>query len=282
MRRPLSVSLLLAIILLTACSTAAPQPAAETASAQTEQLASAAGDSTLTVFAAASLNEVFMDLGQAFEAANPGVEVVMNFAGSQQLAQQLAQGAPADVYASANLNQVQALVEAGLVDEDAPKVFANNRLIVVVPADNPGGIATLQDLAKPGLKLVLAAPEVPAGAYAQEFLKKAAQDPAFGADFEENVLKNVVSYEENVRAVLSKVLLGEADAGITYTSDLTPATVNQLAALEIPDEINSLALYYITPVSESSQPALAERFISFVLSPEGQQILSQYGFLAVQ
>jgi len=235
-------------------------------------------EATLTVFAAASLAGAFAAIEQAFEVVHPGVDVVLNLAGSQQLAQQLGLGAPADVFASANPQQMQAAVEAGRVESDAPQPFASNRLVVVVPEDNPAGPVRLQDLARPGLRLVLAAEEVPVGRYSRHFLEKASRDEAFGAEYGQQVLAQVASFEQNVRAVLTKVALGEADAGIVYTSDLVGAGADGVARIDIPDAFNSVAFYPIAPVSESPHPDLARAFVVFVLSSEGQEILTRYGF----
>lgn len=234
---------------------------------------------TLTVMAAASLTESFTELGQQFESQHAGVTVQFNFAGSQQLVQQLSEGAPADVFASANAKQMTAAVDAGRVDAAAPRAFVSNRLVVILPSANPGGINTLQDLAKPGLKLVLAAKEVPVGEYSLDFLDKAAQDPAFGSDFPDAVLANVVSYEENVRSVLSKVALGEADAGIVYSSDVTVEASSQVKRIDIPDSLNVIASYPIAVIKDSAHAEMAQEFVGFVCSAEGQAVLQKYGFL---
>lgn len=234
----------------------------------------------LQVFAAASLTEAFQALGKLFSAANPGVTVVFNFAGSQQLAAQITQGAPADVFASANRRQMEVAIESGRVISPTVQTFVRNRLVVVTPQANPAALATLQDLAKPGVKLVLADPAVPVGQYSLDMLDRAIQDATFGAAFKDTVLNNVVSYEENVRVVLTKVLLGEADAGIVYTSDvaLDRARVGQIA---IPDALNTIASYPIAPINDSAHPEQAQRFVDFVLSADGQTILAQYGFLRI-
>ncbi len=236
---------------------------------------------TLTVFAAASLKEAFTELGQAFQARRAGVAISFNFAGSQQLAQQLAAGAPADVFASANQRQMDAAAEVGRVAPGAAQPFAGNRLIVVLPGDNPAGLHTLPDLARPGLRIVLAAEVVPVGQYSLEFLEKASGDPAFPASFKDGVLANVMSYEENVRAVLSKVALGEADAGIVYLSDVAGDGADRVQRLDIPDALNALAVYPIAPIADSARPALAETFVAFVLSADGQAILVRHGFLPI-
>ncbi len=231
---------------------------------------------TLTVFAAASLTDAFTEIGGQFDAANPGVTTVFNFAGSNALATQINEGAPVDIFASANNTQMTAAVESGRVNADAPAQFVSNRLVVVLPADNPGGIESLQDLAGDDVLIVLAAEEVPVGGYSLEFLDKASADPAFGATFREDVLANVVSYEENVRSVLNKVALGEADAGIVYTSDA--AGVEGVSQLEIPDALNVLAQYPIAALNDSANPDAAAAFISYILGPEGQAVLADYGF----
>jgi molybdate transport system substrate-binding protein len=235
-------------------------------------------ESELIVFAAASLADVFTDLTQQFEADHPGVEVIINFAGSQQLAHQLSQGAPADVFASANHRQMEAAIGLGRVIEDEVIIFTGNRLVIIYPAGNPAGIRTLADLSNPGLKLLLAAPEVPAGAYALALLENLERDPSFEPAFRNDVLKNVVSYEENVRAVLSKVMLGEADAGIVYASDAAGKNADEVGIIEVPDHLNVSATYPIATISNSPQPELGKAFIDFVLSAPGQSLMSDYGF----
>lgn len=233
-------------------------------------------EDVLTVFAAASLNDAFGAMGQAFEAEVPGVRVVFNFAGSQQLAQQLAQGAPGDVFASADERQMAAVVESGRIEAEAPATFAHNRLAAVAAPGNAAGVRDLADLARPGVRLVLADEAVPAGQYALIFLDRAAQKDALGPAFQEEVLANVVSYEQNVRTVLTKVALGEADAGIVYASDAAAAEVE---VVTIPERLNPEASYPIAPLQDAERPALAGAFVDFVLSEEGQGILAEYGFL---
>ncbi len=236
---------------------------------------------TLTVLAAASLTESFTEIGGMFEAQNPGVKVALSFAGSQQLAQQLAEGAPADVFASASKKYMDASVEAGRVLTETAKVFVKNRLVVIYPTDNPAGLKELKDLAKPGLKLVLAAKEVPVGQYSLDFLDKAITDPAFGSTFKDDVLKNVVSYEENVKAVLTKIVLAEGDAGIVYLSDISQDASTKVGKLEIPDALNVIASYPIAVIADSKEPALAQAFVDLVLSPDGQAVLKKYNFVPV-
>jgi len=238
----------------------------------------AAAPRELIVFAAASLTESFNDLGKQFEAANPGVRVVLNYAGSQQLSAQLVQGAPADVFASANAKEMLTAVKGGTVVSGTQKVFARNRLAVIFPKDNPAKIGKLADLAKPGLKLDLADKSVPVGQYTLDMLAKMSKDPAYGANFQADVLKNVVSYENDVKVVVSKVTLDEADAGVVYTTD-AGAAANKLGSLEVPNQFNQIATYPIAPIAKAPQPELAGQFVAFVLSPAGQKTLASYGFI---
>ncbi len=238
-----------------------------------------AASTTLTVFAAASLTAAFTDMGKEFEAMYPNTTVIFNFGASNQLAEQINQGAPADIFASANKTQMLAAIDSGRIVSGTQQTFVKNRLVVIFPTDNPASVSTLQDLAKPGLKLILAAKEVPVGQYSLDFLDKAIQDTAFGATFKDDVLKNVVSYEENVKAVFSKVALGEADAGIVYTSDVTGDGADKVSRLDIPESLNTIASYPIATLNDSANADLAKAFVEFVLSQPGQDILAKYGFI---
>jgi molybdate transport system substrate-binding protein len=266
--------LILLTLVLFACAVPPPPDSIETGGTKVETR-------ELIVFAAASLTEAFGDIGQLFESQNPGTTVTFNFAGSNQLAQQIGQGAPADLFASANNTQMGVTIESGRILTGTQQTFVRNRLVVITPADNPGGINALQDLATPDLKIVFAADAVPVGQYTVEFLEKASAASGFTADYKDAVIANVVSYEENVRSVLSKVALGEADAGIVYTSDITQNSRDQMAQIEIPDALNVIASYPIAPVADSPNGEEAAAFIALVLSPEGQAILTRYGFIGV-
>jgi molybdate transport system substrate-binding protein len=172
-------------------------------------------------------------------------------------------------------------IEAGRVVSGTQQTFVHNRLVVIYPIDNPAGITELQDLANPGVKVILAAKEVPVGQYSLDFLDKASQDPAFPPDYKDKVLANVVSYEDNVRSVLTKVSLGEGDAGIVYTSDVTGEGADQGGTLEIPDHLNTIANYPIAVVSDNAAPTQARAFMDYVLSPAGQAVLEEYGFIPI-
>lgn len=281
-RRPWSFLLGSVVLgLLLACGQRVAVPPAELAHPASEDSGDASLSGNLVIFAAASLTEAFTALGQHFEAVHPGTTLTFNFAGSQQLAQQLGQGAPADVFASANARQMEVAVQADRVVSGTQQVFVRNRLVVVTPADNPGEVSTLQDLTRPGLKIVLAAADVPVGQYSRDFLEKAALAAGFGAAYEDAVVANVVSFEESVKSVLTKVALGEADAGIVYSSDIPPNQADQVQRVEIPDELNTIATYPIAVVSDTQQPALADAFIAYVLA-DGQTTLARYGFIPVE
>jgi molybdate transport system substrate-binding protein len=222
----------------------------------------AAAPGEIKVFAAASLTAAFTELGERYSSANGGAEVTFNFAGSQALATQIQQGAPADVFASAdlpNMDKVKDLV-------GTPQNFASNRLAIVVEQGNPKGVEGLADLADPDLKVVLAAEEVPAGKYAKQVLDQA------------GVSVTPVSREDNVKAVVTKVSLGEADAGIVYVTDVT-AGGDKVEGVDVPADQNVTATYPMATVKASEAPQAAQAFLDLVLSAEGQQVLKEYGFL---
>ena len=235
---------------------------------------SAARAEDLVVFAASSLKEAFEGLAPVFEKGHPGVKVRLALAGSQELHTQIDQGARADVYASASKMLVRVLEQRGLVAGTA--VFARNEPVIVVPAGNPAGIKTLGDLPK-AKRLVIGAPEVPIGTYTVRIFEAAARK--HGADFRKKLEAAVVSRELNVRQVLAKVALGEADAGIVYRTDAQAAR-DKVEVVSIPAEVNSLAEYPITTMKASKRPALARAWIDLVLSAEGQRRLVSAGFLA--
>ena len=261
MKRFLYLCIVVALV-LAGCGSASPA------------LTAAPESKTLTVFAAASLTDAFTEIGQNFGAANPGVTVIFNFAGSQALRTQIEEGAPADSFASANKAEMDALVTSGNVQQGIPQIFLNNKLTVILPANNSAGLTKLEDLANPGIKLVLAAEEVPVGKYARQALEQ--MNSRFGSDFKDKVLANVVSNEDNVKQVVAKVQLDEADAGIVYTSDSVAAP--DLKTIEIPNELNVIAEYPIAPLANSANVELATAFINYLLSPDGQSVLQKWGF----
>jgi molybdate transport system substrate-binding protein len=234
---------------------------------------------TLNVFAAASLTGSFQAIGAAYHKAHPNVSVKFNFAGSQILEQQIANGAPADVFASADLANMTKASDAGLVDTS--QVFAKNKLVVILPLNNLANITSLNDLTKKGIKIDLEAKTVPAGAYTLQILANMSKSPTYGSSFGSKVLANVVSYEDNVKAVVQKVELGEADAGFVYQTDFI-ADAGKLKTLTIPDDFNVIAQYPIAVVKASAHASDAQAFIQFVLDANGgQDILEQYKFISV-
>ena len=225
----------------------------------------------LLVFAASSLREAFTDLARDFEREHPGVSVELQFAGSQELRTQIENGAPADVFASADAKHVKPLVAGGLARE--PALFARNQPVIVVPSADPAGIHTLEDLPR-AARIALGAPEVPIGAYTLRILDAA--EKRFGPGFRARVEARVVTRELNVRQVLAKVSLGEADAAIVYGTDA--AAARGVAVVPIPADLNVIAEYPIATILRSKSPDLARAFVALVLSPAGRAVLARHGF----
>lgn len=277
-----SFAVLVAVLFLACGAPRAGGPASAPESTAADAPAAARGTGgELTVFAAASLSDAFESIGADFEERNPGVHVRFSFAGSQDLAQGIAQGAPADVFASANQKQMDAAVASGRVARESPRPLVRNRLVIVHPRENRARVTRIPDLARPGLRVVLAAEEVPAGRYALEFLAAAEADPRYGRGFKARVLRNVVSYEESVRSVYAKVALGEADAGVVYASDVRLDDADAVGVVPIPDALNRIATYPIAPLADSRNVAAARAFVAYVLSPEGQRTLQRYNFIPI-
>jgi molybdate transport system substrate-binding protein len=226
----------------------------------------------LTVFAASSLREAFLELARRFEAEHAGVAVSFNFAGSQELRTQIEHGARADLLASADERHLRALAEAGLAE--APRSFARNEPVIVVPSGNPAAIHTLRELPR-AQRIVVGAPEVPIGAYTLRIFEAAAA--RYGHGFRSAVEARIASRELNVRQVLAKVRLGEADAAIVYRTDALAAH-EAVETISIPADLNVVADYPIAALQGAPQPALARAFIELVLSPAGRALLARYGF----
>jgi len=216
------------------------------------------------VFAGSSLTDAFKKAGDQLRIKNPGTEYVFNFGSSSTLATQITNGAPADVFASADDVNMQKIVDANLND-GSPSFFVGNRLQIAVGAGNPKQIAGLADLARPGLIVVLAGPTVPVGRYALEALQKA------------GVTVKPASQEVDVRAVLNKVALGEADAGIVYVTDVKSAG-SRVMGIDIPEQHQIIARYPIAVVKESRNPRLAAAYVEYLLSDVGQRLLAEFGF----
>lgn len=218
----------------------------------------------LLVSAAASLANAFAEIETSFEAAQPGVNVVLNLGGSSALRTQILEGAPVDVFASADVGNMNRVVEAGEVSGE-PRVFARNRLRIAVPVGNPGGVAGLDDFGDERLLLGLCTSGVPCGDFAREVLARA------------GVVAALDTNEPDVRALLTKIELGELDAGITYVTDVTSAG-GRVEGIDIPDELNVLADYPIAVLTGAQNPRAGEAFVGFVLSDEGRGILAKHGF----
>ena len=237
-------------ILLAGCSTAAAQK-----------------QETITVGAAASLTSVFAEIGSAFERAHPGAHVRFSFAGSNALATQIQEGAPVDVFAAAAPRWLDVVAKDPGVVERA--VFARNRLVLIEPKDNAAHILRFSDLARAHIKLVLAAPGVPAGDYARAALRRAGLSAA---------ISNVVSNEQDVEGVVQKVVSGDADAGIVYATDVTASVARSVHEIELPPLAQVIAVYEIGVVRGTRDPGLGRAFIAYVLGP-GQVALARAGFI---
>lgn len=245
------------------------------------QVAQAQDEQNLTVFAAASLTNAFEEMATTFEAKRPGLDVVFNFGGSTTLATQLSEGAPADVFASADTRQMDVARDAGRIAGPI-RTFVKNRLVVIVPSDNPARIQSLHDLANPGVLLVVAAPHVPVREYADAMLERLAAAPLYGEEYRQAVMANIVSEEGDVRQVAAKVSLGEADAGIVYLTDVTPDMASNVRIIPIPDTYNTIATYPIALTNDTPHPELAQAFVDYVLSDAGQETLVRWGFISVR
>jgi molybdate transport system substrate-binding protein len=223
-----------------------------------------AGEGTLTVFAAASLTSSFNELAETFEAQHPGTDVTVSFAGSSDLATQISQGAPADVFASADTRNMEKLGDAGLLKGE-PRTFATNTLAIAVPPGNPAGISSFADLARAGTRLVTCAPQVPCGAAAATLSEQ------------HGTTLKPVSEENSVTDVLGKVISGEADAGLVYVTDVRSAG-NRVESVPFPEAAGAVNSYPVALLAGSRNTTAAGAFLDLVASPEGQQVLAQAGF----
>lgn len=236
----------------------------------------AADSSSLTVFGAASLGGALDKVKTAYEAAVPGAVLTISTDSSAALETQIEQGAPADVFLSADTAQPQKLIDAGFATGD-PVVFARNRLTVIVPAGNPGGITSAVDLARSGLKIVAAGDEVPISRYAAQLIANLATEPGYPPGFAAAYTANVVSKEDNVRAVVAKVELGEGDAAIVYLTDAAASV--KVRTIDLPDDANVPASYAGVVVTKASRADAAAAFLAWLAGPDGQAILATFGFL---
>lgn len=288
------VSLLFCAILIAGCAGQPAAPTTSPAAPPTAAVAGAAPTATptaqsaisnagkeVTVFAAASLTESFKQMADGFASKSGGAKAMFSFAGSNALRAQIEQGAKADVFASANKTEMDTLVKGGLIVGE-PQTFARNKLVIIVPKANPGKIEKPQDLAKDGLKIVAAGPAVPVGKYFLQILDEMNADAAYGADFKDKVTRNFISQETDVKQVVAKVQLGEADAGAVYLTDVTAKAAPELTVIDIPDALNVVAQYPIGVVKGAPQPDLAQAFVTYVLSAEGQEIMKENDFVPAE
>ncbi len=250
-------------------------------------LAACAGDpvedspASVTIFAAASLTSAFEELARQFKSQTPGAEVLLNLGGSQQLAQQLAFGAPADIFVSADRRQLDVVIESGRIQADNIRLLASNQLVILVAPQASHLILEAADLTRPGLKIALAAEEVPLGQYTRAYLRAAEASGEYPPGFSDRVLVNVATFEVNARAVLGKVLLGETDAGIVYASDAHSAEESAAVVIPIPMSLTPEIGYWVATIEGSHAASLSKAFLDFLFSDSGRRILEMNGLMAV-
>lgn len=220
-------------------------------------------DDEVLVLAASSLTEVFTRLEEAFETDNPDIDLVTSFGGSNTLAVQVEQGAPGDVVTFADIAPMDDLVDAGLVD--TPEIFATNSVTIGVPVDNPAGVTSIDDFARPELLIGACAPQVPCGGYAREVFAETGVEPSLDTE------------EPDVRSLIAKLAAGELDAGLVYSTDVS-SSAGELAAVPLPDGAGVRAEYPIAVLAESDESVAAGRFVEFILSDAGRAVLAEAGF----
>jgi len=236
----------------------------------------------LTVFCGAGLTGALSEIGGIYE-NDTNISVEFNFDGVPALRSQIEQGAYADILVSANLKHMNALKSEGFINNSTVEVFARNKVAIIVPNDNPASITGLKDLASPGVKILMGTKDLPAGDYALQVLDKLAADPEYGPAYRESVLSNVVSQETTVNRIVSKIALGEADAGFAFISDVSPQMVGKVTRILIPEKYNVVGDFPVAVLSQSKYPVEAQAFLDMIMSTEGQSILGKYGFIpAVQ
>ena len=273
MRSRLVISIAALAVVLAACSSGAtPAPSAPAPSAA----ASSAAPASLTIYGAASLKAVLAKVQTTYQTSNPGTTLAISTDSSSALETKIEQGAPADVFLSADTANPQKLVDKGLAAGTVTK-FAGNLLTIIVPTANPAGIQTPADLAKAGVKIITCGDTVPIAKYAAQLVANLAKQPGYPADFVAQYTANIVSKEDNVAAVVSKIGLGEGDAGVVYMTDAKTSTA--VTAIPVPDAANVPATYGGVVVKASSNVAAAQAFLAWLAGPAGQAILASFGFL---
>jgi len=232
----------------------------------------------LMIFAAASLTGVVGDIETIFEESHPGVSVTTNCDSSATLETQIKEGAYADVYLPASVKNMDNLVKEEMIDTESVTLYGTNKLAIIVPIDNPAEITGLADLAKPGVKIVSETSEVPVRKYTEQVLNKTLNSTEYGQAFVDAFRANVFSEETNVAGATTKVALGEADAGITYYSDVTKDLADKIIIIDIPEDLNVVATYKAGILSESVNEELADEYIGLLTSEEGKSVLKDYNF----
>ena len=273
MRSRLVTSIAALAVVLAACSSGAtPAPSAPAPSAA----ASSAAPASLTIYGAASLKAVLAKVQTTYQTSNPGTTLAISTDSSSALETKIEQGAPADVFLSADTANPQKLVDKGLAAGTVTK-FAGNLLTIIVPTANPAGIQTPADLAKAGVKIITCGDTVPIAKYAAQLVANLAKQPGYPADFVAQYTANIVSKEDNVAAVVSKIGLGEGDAGVVYMTDAKTSTA--VTAIPVPDAANVPATYGGVVVKASANVGAAQAFLAWLAGPDGQAILASFGFL---
>jgi molybdate transport system substrate-binding protein len=277
-RPPSGIAALAAALVLAACApSASPSPSPPAPSSAPASAPASVEPFELTVFGAASLTDALAEIESVYEAERPGANLVIATDSSAALRTQIEEGAPADVFLSADSAHPAALAEAGLASSD-PVRYAGNSLALVVPGGNPAGIESPVDLATPGVLVIAAGPEVPITAYTAEVVANLAALPGYPANFAEAYAANVASEEENVRAVLNRIELNEGDAGFVYETDALAS--DAVTVVDIPEEANTAATYAGCVIAASEHLAEAEAFLAWLTGPDGQSILAEFGFVA--
>ena len=264
-------------LVIAACSSGGTSPSTSaSAAAATTPPSAAAAKVELTIYGAASLKGALDKAKAAYETATPGTTLTISTDSSSALETKIEQGAPADVFLSADMTNPKKLIDAGLAD-DAAVTFAKNKLTIIVPTANPAGIKTPADLAKSGVKVIAAGADVPITKYATQLVANLAKEPAYPADFVAAYTANIASREDNVKAVVAKIELGEGDAGIVYVTDAKAST--KVRTVDVPDSANVPATYNGVVVKASTHSADAKAFLDWFAGPDGQAILGSLGFL---
>lgn len=235
----------------------------------------------IIVYTAASLTGVSKDLGSAFESMYPGTKITFNLAGTQTLKNQIEMGAYADVFMSASTRYTNEMMDDGYLVNDTVKKFTSNYIVIIVPSGNPGNIQSHTDLTRPGLKIAMGTEEVPVGINTRIVIDKLSASPDTPDGWKDAVYQNVVTYETTEPGVVTKVSLGEVDAGFVYESSFSAAKTGSLELIPIPEEYNALQIYTLGILTDSTNKKTGETFIEFILSDDGQKILKEYGFSSI-